>query len=319
LFRVAVLIALVVGLAACRAGFPPEELPEAPIAFMRQEAKKGISDLSEFTDALRIENPDEPSTLRARRTTTLSLLDPKTGKVTAVTGIDPGVMPFDWSSDGSKLLFGRYDRGVRAYQLSTWHRFTGALDVVRPSRSYGTASISRGPIRVAGVDRIATEQTRALGIMLNLEGRGLVPIEGGAPGGFPNISPDGRSVVFERPSRSPFRDGTLLLWRVGGGPPVPLTRGQAARFSRDGQWITFTRRRDGQKDVWLMRADGTGKRALTDTAYDEEFPAVSPDGSFVVFASVRPPGEESQLFIVRASDRREKQLTQTGQNSRPIW
>ena len=68
-----------------------------------------------------------------------------------------------------------------------------------------------------------------------------------------------------------------------------------------------------------MRADGTGKRALTDTVYDEEFPAVSPDGSFVVFASVRPPGEESQLFIVRASDRREKQLTQTGQNSRPIW
>jgi Tol biopolymer transport system component len=319
LLRVGLLIALVVALAGCRAGFPADELPDDPIAFMRQEAKKGISGLDEFREALRIENPDEPSTLRARRTTTLSLLDPKSGKVTPVPGIAPGVMPFDWSSDGSKLLFGRYDRGVRAYHLSTWHRYTGALDAVNPRRSYGTASISRGPIRVAGVDRIATDRVRALGITLNLEGRGIVNIEGGAPGGFPNISPDGRSVVFERPSRSPFRDATLLLWRVGGGPPRPLTRGQSARFSRDGQWITFTRRRDGQKDVWLMRADGTGKRALTDTVYDEEFPAVSPDGSFVVFASVRPPGKESQLFIVRASDRREKQLTQTGQNSRPIW
>ena len=147
----------------------------------------------------------------------------------------------------------------------------------------------------------------------------MVALRDGTPARNPHLAPDGLTLVFERPSPGLNRDGILLLSRLGRESGVALGRGSSPRFSQDGKWITFLRRRDGQADVWIMRADGTGKRALTNTSYDEEFPSASPRGRYVVYASVRPPKDEVQLYIVRVRDGREIQLTQAGQNSRPLW
>ena len=68
-----------------------------------------------------------------------------------------------------------------------------------------------------------------------------------------------------------------------------------------------------------MRADGTGKKALTNTSFDEEYPAVSAHGRFVAFSSVRPPGQESQIYLIRVDDGAESQLTRGGQHGRPRW
>lgn len=311
---------LAIGLLACAGRIPPEELPEDPIAFMRQGAASGISGVDEFIDAVRIPNPDERSTLRPRRTTTLSLLDPRTGKATPVPGVGQGVLPMDWSADGYKLLIGRYERATGIFHLSLWNRATGSHDPVHPSQSTGSAALGQGPIRAAHVGRVAMPGGGSqIGVQVTIDHRGTHPLPGATPGRSPDVSPDGLTVLFERPGRGLDRDGTILLMRLGDRGPRPLGRGSQARFSRDGKWISFLRRRDGQTDVWLMRADGTGKRALTKTSYDEEFPAVSPNGRYVVFASVRPPNDESQLFLVRVSDGREIQLTQAGQNSRPLW
>lgn len=306
--------------AGCSTGFPEEELPDAPIAFMRQEASEGIAGLEEFRNALRIPNPTDPKTMQARRTTTLALLNPKTGAISDVPGAGQGVFPMDWSPDGLQLLIGRFDPGARAFLLISWNRHTGAMSEVRPATSLGGASLGRGPIKLANVARLPQKGGQwGLGVRLNVEAQGLTPLPGGVPGYDPDISPDGRTVVFERPSGSVQRDGTLLLVRLGDSEARVLGKGRTARFSRDGQWITFARRRKGQIDIWLMRSDGTGKRALTDTNFDEEFPAVSPQGRYVVFSSVRPPSDQTQLYMVRVHDRRVVQLTQSGQNSRPLW
>jgi TolB protein len=157
------------------------------------------------------------------------------------------------------------------------------------------------------------------GIEVQIEHRGLFALKGGAPGRSPDIASDGRSVLFERPAGGAQRDGIVLLGGFDSEEPRALGRGSAPRFSRDGKWITFLRRRDGQTDVWLMRADGSGKRQLTNSSFDEEYPSVSPDGAHVVFASVRPPSSQSQIYLLRVQDGKQMQLTQAGQNSRPLW
>ncbi|HEX5496782.1 MAG TPA: hypothetical protein VFX70_19645, partial [Mycobacteriales bacterium] len=68
--------------------------------------------------------------------------------------------------------------------------------------------------------------------------------------GHPRLSPDLRFVVFD--SAEPGPDGTGT-----------------------------------QRDLWLVRTDGTGLRRLTDTADNEVWPTISPDGTQIAFASDR--------------------------------
>ena len=99
----------------------------------------------------------------------------------------------------------------------------------------------------------------------------------------------------------------------------PIARGSDPRFSRDGRWIAFVRNRGGNADVWLMRANGSGKRPIAISGFDDESPTVAPYGGFVVYASARGTEQESQLFMTRVSDGVEIQLTQNGQNGLPVW
>jgi WD40 repeat protein len=65
--------------------------------------------------------------------------------------------------------------------------------------------------------------------------------------------------------------------------------------------------------------DGGAKRQLTRTDDVEEYPALSPDGRFVVYASTRGDSKSSQLYVARVSDGVEQEVTHAGQNSRPVW
>ncbi|WP_245931230.1 hypothetical protein V5P93_004421 [Actinokineospora auranticolor] len=58
--------------------------------------------------------------------------------------------------------------------------------------------------------------------------------------------------------------------------------------SPDGRWVAFdspdASTPNGQRDLWLVRTDGTGLRKLTDSATDEIWPTFSPDGGSVAFS-----------------------------------
>jgi Tol biopolymer transport system component len=55
--------------------------------------------------------------------------------------------------------------------------------------------------------------------------------------------------------------------------------------------IVFSSFEDGQSDIRIMNADGSGRQRLTSDAFHDVLPAVSPDGRHVVFVSNRPEGK----------------------------
>jgi eukaryotic-like serine/threonine-protein kinase len=75
------------------------------------------------------------------------------------------------------------------------------------------------------------------------------------------------------------------------GVSVSLTRGTGAAthpdISPDGQWLTYSSAGSPQPDVYVMRADGTQVRQLTNDIYKDHLPRWSPDGKRIAFFSDR--------------------------------
>jgi TolB protein len=66
-------------------------------------------------------------------------------------------------------------------------------------------------------------------------------------------------------------------------------------WSPDGRLVAFVSRRDGPFHIYVMRADGTGTRRLTDASSDDRSPTWSPDGRRIAFS------REGELFVIRSS------------------
>jgi Tol biopolymer transport system component len=98
------------------------------------------------------------------------------------------------------------------------------------------------------------------------------------------------SIRGDRLTADLFRvrpDGTEL-GVIAGGP----RRDYNQSYAPDGTRIAFDSHRDGRWDsddglweVWLMNADGSGRRAITNDEVNDWGPTWSPDGGTIVFLS----------------------------------
>lgn len=119
--------------------------------------------------------------------------------------------------------------------------------------------------------------------------------------GDPQISPDGKKVVFVRVTVDEKREGyDTALWIVpttGSEPARPLTAGprdSSPRWSPDGSRLVFVRatERDGQPQpgqLYLLSMQGGEARRLTDLPRGAGSPAWSPDGRSIAFSSTANP------------------------------
>jgi dipeptidyl aminopeptidase/acylaminoacyl peptidase len=121
---------------------------------------------------------------------------------------------------------------------------------------------------------------------------------GGVRVADPQLSPDGRVVVFVR-TTTDLKTGSRNadIWSVpadGSGPEKELIGGargeNTPRFSPDGRRLAFISSRDGSPQVYVADADGSNAKKVTSVAMGAQPPLVfSPDGSTIAFvADVHP-------------------------------
>jgi Tol biopolymer transport system component len=132
------------------------------------------------------------------------------------------------------------------------------------------------------------------------------------------LSPDGQTVLY-RASSSPYSDvGTLYtLPIIGTGAPKQLINYSAGTdaepaWSPDGTKIAFRRRvpngtLTGNDDIYVVKTDGSGARAVPSTPAHDFKPIWSPDGKNLLIASNREsdvggPGETYDLWLTRVRD-----------------
>ncbi|CAM3655194.1 amidohydrolase family protein [Roseateles saccharophilus] len=134
-----------------------------------------------------------------------------------------------------------------------------------------------------------------------------------------DVSPDGKTLIFDLL-------GDLYTLPIGGGEAKALTHSiaweQQARFSPDGKQIAFLSDAGGGDNLWVMNADGSQPRAVT----QEDFrllnnPVWHPNGRFLLarkhYTGTRSAGSgEIWLYAVDADAAKNKGVQL---NEKPNW
>jgi TolB protein len=82
--------------------------------------------------------------------------------------------------------------------------------------------------------------------------------------------------------------------------------------------IAFVSDRDGDAEIYTIRADGTGLRKLTNNRFGDYAPAWAHDGVRIAFSSNRHGNEE--IYVMDADGRNVKRLTRHPANDlSPVW
>ena len=113
-------------------------------------------------------------------------------------------------------------------------------------------------------------------------------------------------------------DWDILTMKADGSAERNLTNSPGVvdtqpTWSPNGRKIAFTRGPDVDSvwDIYTMSPDGSRVRQLTSGALDNEFPNWSPDGTRIVFNSLRdePLGENYEVYSMRAGGGHVTRLT----------
>src|SRR4051794_8112724 len=103
-------------------------------------------------------------------------------------------------------------------------------------------------------------------------------------------------------------------------PALLLPLLSAARPARgaDPQKLLITSKRGGNEDIYLVNADGTDAKNLTNNAAADNAPCWSPDGKRIVFASDR--AGKRDIWVMDAYGTNQKPLTTDPAEERtPQW
>ena len=162
--------------------------------------------------------------------------------------------------------------------------------------------------------------------VINANGRRLVRLTKGTGNDErPVWSPGGRKIAFVSD-----RSGVAQVYvmRADGTRQRRLTTVRKTHYgvdwSPDGRRLVYDEGNPGEAtSIWMMNADGSGKRQLTPTTgVIRDFgPAWSPDGKQIVFTRVFGTSREARqsIFVMDANGKRQHALTPGGKQVMPAW
>ena len=156
--------------------------------------------------------------------------------------------------------------------------------------------------------RIAFVSTREGDVdihVMNADGTGVTRLTGDEAFDWnPSWSPDGRRIAFNSFSgRGTNANRDIYLMNADGSNIARLTFDSAPdidpSWSPDGRRIAFTSHRDGNTEIYIINADGTGSATnLTNNSATDGHPAWSPDGQRIAFVSSRAGNDE--VYVMNA-------------------
>ena len=99
---------------------------------------------------------------------------------------------------------------------------------------------------------------------------------------------------------------------------LAVTRPAEAAFPGANGRIVFSSLRDGDREIFTMKPDGTGITQLTNDPAIDDDPAWSPNGRKIAFNSHR--NSDWQLFVMNKDGTRQRSRTEVGEGSEnPDW
>ena len=229
-------------------------------------------------------------------------------QVTQFSRSGEGIQSQTWLPDNRHLVvsyvpqstFFQSDLGVLDIEGGSISRLTFNI-----AQDFGSLSVSADGTRL-----IATaSQTRRevwkmpLGPNPEANGRGAARLlDGSQDPMWTFVSRDGRTLLFNSATT-----GTRNLWMMPldrSAPPRQITMIEGdnvmhSSLSPDGSRIAFASRAKGHSDIWTQNVDGSDLRQLTDDEAADAWPVWSPDGEWIMFASLRD--RQSATWRVRAA------------------
>lgn len=148
---------------------------------------------------------------------------------------------------------------------------------------------------------------------------------------FHGWSPDGATIAFT--SIVGGHEDIYTIPAAGGTPKRLTTMGlnDGSEFSADGAFLYFNSNRNGAMQIWRMRADGSGQEQVTNDAFDNWYPHLSPDGRWLAVLSYakgeatssHPMNKDVALRLISLADKSVRVLTRfvggQGTVDSPCW
>jgi hypothetical protein len=309
------------------------ELPSAPIAFLYRSVEETERMLDEAEARLAAQQPRpedefgieiEGLAKLAGLRTELDVARDQVGRLALfvapesrlqLPALPRGARPMAWSSD-RHLMFGSKQRD--AQHLFEWDAKSGEIRQLTtgPESQISGCYGPNGAIAWSQSDLVEGRYLARIWIRRPREAPRLV--SAGPNDSWPSWSPVGDRLVY---SAEVAGGGWLMRWvDPQSAEQGSYGSGRSARFSPDGDWIVYSGR---GKDGWRlrrMRADGSGKRALGTSGFEETVPAFSPDGRFVVFVGTKSERSPiSRLFVRSFDGAADRQLEFAGSGLIPVW
>ncbi len=118
--------------------------------------------------------------------------------------------------------------------------------------------------------------------------------------------------------------GDVLLLPIGNCPPLLILTPTLAvtptptPYGGGSGQFAFVSERDGNREIYIMNADGSGARNLTNNPADDWDPTWSPDGGQIAFYSMRDGNGE--IYVMNADGSSPRNLTNNAASDfHPIW
>lgn len=112
----------------------------------------------------------------------------------------------------------------------------------------------------------------------------------------------------------------LLIALIAGGALYYIQQGPGVLMkSPTVEKLAFVSDRGGNRDVWVMNADGADPLNITGDSADDQMPAWSPDGKELVLTSDKV-GNTYQVYVASWAGKYKNQMTvSTGAKDMPVW